>query len=91
MTVFLSVCAPRTQFYGSDMGWLRYDMPLFSTSPSVDPSYFCPHIPHRHNFLRVVSGNLGEIGWDGVDWVDLAQDRDQWRPLVITVMNLRVP
>jgi hypothetical protein len=35
--------------------------------------------------------DLGEIGWDGVDWVDLAQDRDQWRALVNTVMNLLVP
>jgi hypothetical protein len=32
-----------------------------------------------------------ERGWDGVDWIDLAQDRDQWRALVNTVMNLRVP
>jgi uncharacterized protein with PIN domain len=32
-----------------------------------------------------------EIGWDGVHWIDLAQDRDQWRALVNTVMNLRVP
>jgi hypothetical protein len=31
-----------------------------------------------------------EIGWDGMDWIDLAQDRDQWRALVNTVMNLRV-
>jgi hypothetical protein len=29
--------------------------------------------------------------WDGMDWIDLAQDRDQWRVLVNTVMNLRVP
>jgi hypothetical protein len=35
--------------------------------------------------------DLREIGWDGVDWVDLAQDRGQWRTLVNTMMNLRVP
>jgi hypothetical protein len=34
---------------------------------------------------------LREIGWDGMDWIDLAQDRDQWWALVNTVMNLRVP
>jgi hypothetical protein len=34
---------------------------------------------------------IGEIGWDGVDWIDLAQNRDQWRALVNTVMNLRAP
>jgi hypothetical protein len=32
-----------------------------------------------------------EMGWDGMDWIDLAQDRDRWRTLVNTVMNLRVP
>jgi hypothetical protein len=31
--------------------------------------------------------DLRQIGWDGMDWIDLAQDRDQWRPLVNTVMN----
>jgi hypothetical protein len=35
--------------------------------------------------------DLREIGWDGMDWIDLAQDRVQWRALVNTVMNLRVP
>jgi hypothetical protein len=34
---------------------------------------------------------LGEIGWDGVDWIELAQDRDQWRALVNTMKNLWVP
>jgi hypothetical protein len=34
---------------------------------------------------------LREIGWDGLDWIDLAQDRYQWRALVNTIMNIRVP
>jgi hypothetical protein len=34
--------------------------------------------------------HIREIGWDGVDWIDLAQDRDQWRALVNTVMDFRV-
>jgi hypothetical protein len=39
----------------------------------------------------VIKINLREIGWDGMDWIDLAQDRDPWQALVNTVMNLRVP
>jgi hypothetical protein len=35
--------------------------------------------------------DLREIGWGGIDWIDLAQDRDQWRALVNTAMNLLVP
>jgi hypothetical protein len=35
--------------------------------------------------------DLREIGWDGMDLIELAQNRDQWRALVNTVMNLRVP
>jgi hypothetical protein len=31
-----------------------------------------------------------EIGWNGMDWIDLAQDRDQWRDLLYAVMNLGV-
>jgi transposase len=34
---------------------------------------------------------LRDIGWVGMDWIDLVQDRDQWRALVNMVMNLRVP
>jgi hypothetical protein len=34
---------------------------------------------------------LSQIGRDGMDWINLAQDRDQWKALVNMVMNLRVP
>jgi hypothetical protein len=42
-------------------------------------------------WMANIKMDLGEIGWDGMDWIDLAQDRNQWRALVNTVMNLRVP
>jgi hypothetical protein len=58
----------------------------------------------KRNACRILVGNpegkrpLGrprcrwvEIGWGGGDWIDLAQDRDQWRALVRAVMILRVP
>jgi hypothetical protein len=35
--------------------------------------------------------DLRKIGWDGLDWIDMAEYRDQWRAPVNTVLNLRVP
>jgi hypothetical protein len=35
--------------------------------------------------------DLGEIGWDGMDWIHPPHERDQWKVLVNTVMNLCVP
>jgi hypothetical protein len=45
----------------------------------------------RRRRVDNIKMDLREIGWDGVDWIELAQDRDQWRALVNTVMNLQVP
>jgi hypothetical protein len=35
--------------------------------------------------------DLGEVGWGDVDWIGLAKDRNRWRAVVNTVLNLRVP
>jgi hypothetical protein len=45
----------------------------------------------RRRWLDNIKINLGEIGWDGMDWVDMAQDRDQWRVPINTAMNVPVP
>jgi hypothetical protein len=45
----------------------------------------------RRRWVDNIRMNLREIGWDVMDWIDLAQDRGQWMVLVNTVMNLRVP
>jgi hypothetical protein len=45
----------------------------------------------RRRWVDNIKMDLIKIGWDGGAWIDLAQDRDQWRALVNTVMNLRVP
>jgi hypothetical protein len=45
----------------------------------------------RRRWVVSIKVDLREIGWDGMDWIDLAQDRAQWRALVNTVMNIRVP
>jgi hypothetical protein len=45
----------------------------------------------RRRWVDNIKTDLRGIGWDGMDWIDPAQDRDQWRALVNTVMNLWVP
>jgi hypothetical protein len=59
-----------------------------------------PTTPHRKKIRLLrklirrvydIKIDLREIGWGGTNWIDLAQDRDHWRALVNTVMNLRVP
>jgi hypothetical protein len=45
----------------------------------------------RHRWEDNVKAYLQEVGCGGMDWIDLAQDRDRWRALLNAVMNLRVP
>jgi hypothetical protein len=45
----------------------------------------------RRGWMDNIKMDLRGVGWDGGDWIDLAQDREQWRALVNAVINLRVP
>jgi hypothetical protein len=65
-------------------------------------SVICPHIfCHNTRYLPLgrprrrwednIKMDLQEVRWAGVDWIDMAQDRDRWLALVSAVMNLRVP
>jgi hypothetical protein len=45
----------------------------------------------RRSWVDNIKIDLREIRWDGMDWIDVAQNRDQWRALVNTVMSLRLP
>jgi hypothetical protein len=45
----------------------------------------------RRRWVDNIKVDVREIGWDGMDWIDLAQNRYQWRTLVNTVMKLRIP
>jgi hypothetical protein len=45
----------------------------------------------RRRWVDNIRMDLEEIGWFGVDWIGLTQDRDQWRALVNAVTNLRFP
>jgi hypothetical protein len=44
----------------------------------------------KRRWVDNIKIDLRETGWDGMDWIDLAQDRDQWRALVNTIINFRV-
>jgi hypothetical protein len=45
----------------------------------------------RHRWVDNIKVVLREVGWGSMDWTYLSQDRDQWRAIVDTVMNFRVP
>jgi hypothetical protein len=45
----------------------------------------------RCRWVANIKMDLRKLGWGSTDWTDLAQDRDQWRALVDTVINLQLP
>jgi hypothetical protein len=45
----------------------------------------------RRRWVDNIRMDLGEVGWGYVDWIGLSQDRNKWRALVNSVLNLRVP
>jgi hypothetical protein len=45
----------------------------------------------RRRWVDNIRMDVGEVGCGGVDWIGLAQDRNRWRALVNSVLNLRVP
>jgi hypothetical protein len=45
----------------------------------------------RRRWVYNIRMDLGEVRWSDVDWIGLAQDRNRWRGLVNSVLNLRVP
>jgi hypothetical protein len=49
-----------------------------------------PLVRPRRRLVDNIKMDLREIGWNGMDWIDLAQDKGPWRHLVNTVMSLRV-
>jgi hypothetical protein len=50
-----------------------------------------PYGRPRWKWVNNIKMDLRDIGWDGTAWIDLAQDRGQWRALVNTVMKLWLP
>ena len=50
-----------------------------------------PFVRRRRRWENNIKTDLQELGCGGMYWIELAQDRDRWRALVSTVMNLRIP
>jgi hypothetical protein len=71
----------------------RYTVLSTSTIKSavMKPEGKRPLVRPRRRWVVIIRIDLGEVGWGDVDWIGLAQDRNRWRVLVNSVLNLRVP
>jgi hypothetical protein len=71
----------------STNGWKKNAYRLLVGKPEGKRSLGRP----RRRRVDNVRIDLGEVGWGDVDWIGLAKDRNRWRALVNSVLNLRVP
>jgi hypothetical protein len=69
------------------MGEMKYAYRILVGKPEGKRPLGSP----RHRWVDNVKIVVRDIGWDGIDWINLAQDKDQWMALVNTMMNLWVP
>jgi hypothetical protein len=65
---------------------MREDRNLYSVLEGKRPLQ-----KYLHRWEDVIKIYLRQIGWDIMDWIHLAQDGEEWSPLVSTVMKLQVP
>jgi hypothetical protein len=73
--------------HAARMGETRYACGILVGKPEGKRTLGRP----RRRWVDNIKMDLREIGWDGMNLIELAQDMDQWRALVNTVMNHRVP
>ena len=72
----------------NDTIWNRTsDLPICSTAPYP----LCQRGHPRRRWEDFIKMDLQEVGCGGMDWIELAENRDRWRALVTGVINLRVP
>jgi hypothetical protein len=69
--------------------WYAWDMNVYRVLMRK-PEEKRPLGRQRRRWKDGIRMDLRDIGWGSVDWIQLAQDRDRWRVIVNTVMNLRV-
>ena len=99
--IFLIICTPHQNFSGDQIE--KDDMRGACSMYEREEKYIqgCfggkpegkrPLGRHSSRWEDNIKTNLQEVGWGhGLDWIDLAQDRDRWRIIVKAVMNFRVP
>jgi hypothetical protein len=73
------------------LGWVRHVTRMEMERNAYTVLLWKPEGRPRCSWEDNKKMDLGERGWGDMNWIDLAQDRDQWRALLYTVIDLRVP